>query len=120
MDRICIIYPILPGKTDSARAFLRSLDTEHRDEHARSNRRVGLTREIWFLSPGGDQLVGYGESPDFNRVFKLFAESDDPFDRWYKQQLLDVTGADMNHPPDDLTLLELLSSYAADEEIVAR
>jgi hypothetical protein len=120
MDRICIIYPILPGKTDAARAFLRSLDGERQAEHARSNRRVGLLREIWFLStgPDGDQLVGYGESPDFNRVFELFGQSRDAFDLWYKEQLLEVTGIDMNDPPENLQLLELLSEYAADEAAI--
>jgi hypothetical protein len=119
MDRVCIIFPILPGKTDAAREFMRALETERKTDLARSNQSVGMTREVWFLAtgPAGDQLIGYAEMADFNRVIAEVAESRDEFDTWYKRQLAEVTGVDMNNPPPDLQPLELLTSYAVEEAV---
>ena len=36
MDQICLVIPILSGKTDAARNFLRDVETERKDEYARS------------------------------------------------------------------------------------
>ena len=119
MDRVCIIFPVLPGKTEAARAFMHALETDRRADHARSNERNGMTREVWFLAsgPSGDQLVGYAEMADFGQVISNFAESRDEFDAWSKDQLAYVTGVDMNDPPEDFQPIELLSSYAADEAL---
>ncbi len=36
MDQICLVLPILPGKTEDARAFQRELETERKADYARS------------------------------------------------------------------------------------
>ena len=33
MDHICVVFPLLPGKTEDARAFQRELDTERKAEY---------------------------------------------------------------------------------------
>ncbi len=83
MDHICVVFPILPGKTEEARAFQRELDTERKADYDRSERRIGITREYWFIAsvPGGDQLVAYMESQDFNQAFGQFVQSQDDFDQ---------------------------------------
>jgi len=48
---------------------------------------------------------------DFGRALKLFSESRDEFDMWFKQRLADSTGVDLNNPPE-MKLPELLSSYS--------
>ena len=115
MDHICIAFPILSGKTEDARAFQRELDTTRKAAYDTSERRIGITREYWFIAslPTGDQLIVYMESEDFGRALGLFAASRDEFDRWFKQQLADVTGVDLNNPPPDMKLPELVSSYEA-------
>ena len=115
MDHICIVLPILSGKTEDARAFQRELDTERKADYDRSERRIGITREYWFVAslPSGDQLVAYMESQDFNRPLQLFSQSQDEFDLWFKRRLADVTGVDLNNPPPDMQLPELVSSYEA-------
>ncbi len=115
MDRVCVVFPLLPGKTEDARAFQRELDTERKADYARSERRIGITKEYWFVAsvPSGDQLVVYMESPDFARAIGEFGASRDEFDVWFKRRLAEVTGVDLGDLPPDMTLPELISSYEA-------
>jgi hypothetical protein len=115
MDQICLVLPILPGKTEDARAFQRELDTERKSDYDRSERRIGITKEVWYIAsvPSGDQLVAYMESADFNRALQQFVASDDAFDQWFKQRLAAVTGVDLNNLPPDMQLPELVSRYEA-------
>ncbi len=77
MDKICLVFPVLSGKTEDARAFQRELETERKADYARSEQAIGITKEHWFLAslPGGDQLVVYIESEDFGRAIGLFGAS---------------------------------------------
>ena len=115
MDRVCIVLPILPGKTEDASAFQRELDGERKADYARSERAIGITKEHWFLAslPSGDQLVVYMESPDFGMALQQFSASRDEFDQWFKRRLAAVTGTDLNNIPPGMQLPELLSSYEA-------
>ena len=115
MDRVCIVLPLLPGKTEEARAFQRELDTERKADYARSERAIGITKEHWFIAalPAGDHLVAYMESEDFAASLGQFAASKDEFDLWFKRRLDEVTGVDLNNPPPDMQLPELVSSYEA-------
>ena len=114
MDLVCLVIPILPGKTDAARNFFRELETERKTEYDRSERRIGITKEVWCLAQllAGDRLVVYMESPDFGNATRLFSQSQDDFDVWFKRCLADATGVDLNNPPE-MRLPELLSSYQA-------
>ena len=115
MDHICLALPVLPGKTAAARAFLQQLDGPRHTDFDRSERRIGITKELWFLAPlpSGEQLIVYMESPDFGRALQMFVGSRDPFDVWFKEQMLAATGVDLNNPPADMKPAELLSRYQA-------
>jgi hypothetical protein len=115
VDQICLVLPILPGKTEDARAFQRELDTERKADYDRSERRIGITKEVWYIAsvPGGDQLVAYMESADFNQALQQFVASQDAFDQWFKRRLAEVTGVDMENLPPDMQLPELVSRYEA-------
>ncbi|MDQ3526043.1 MAG: hypothetical protein M3451_13465 [Chloroflexota bacterium] len=78
-------------------------------------RRIGITREYWFIAnvPSGDQLVAYMESDDFGRALGAFAKSQNEFDQWFKRRMAEVTGVDLNNPPPEMKLPELVSSYEA-------
>jgi hypothetical protein len=115
VDHICVVFPLLPGKTEEARAFQRELDTERKAEYDHSERQIGITKEHWFIAsvPGGDQLVVYMESADFTRALGMFSQSQEPFDVWFKQQLAAVSGVDLGNLPPGMQLPELVSSYEA-------
>jgi hypothetical protein len=112
MDQICLVLPILPGKTESARDFQRELDGPRKADYDNSERRIGINKEVWYVAatPAGEQLVAYMESPDFNKALGAFVESRDEFDMWFKERLADATGVDLNDPPE-IKLPELVSSY---------
>lgn len=59
MDQVCAAFAILPGRTEAARSFMRDLDTQRRLEYDRSERRIGITKEVWYLAQllSGDHLV---------------------------------------------------------------
>jgi Family of unknown function (DUF6176) len=114
MDQICLVVPILPGRTADARDFMRELEADRKADYQRSEQRIGIVKEAWYLArtPAGDQLVAYMESPDFPKALAMFSQSQDQFDQWFKQRLADATSLDLNTPPDS-PLPELLSSYSA-------
>jgi len=114
MDQICLVVPVLPGKTADARDFMHKLEGDRNVGYQHSERRIGITKEVWYLAPtpAGDQLVAYMESPDFAKALSTFSQSCDEFDLWFKQRLADATGLDLNTPPA-APLPELLSSYTA-------
>ena len=114
MDQICLVVPITPGKTQDARDFMRELEEQRKPDYGRSERRIGITKEAWYLArtPGGDQFVAYMETPDFGHALSLFSGSQDEFDLWFKRRLADSTGLDLNTAPSG-PLPELLSSYSA-------
>ena len=113
MDPVCLVMPILPGKTADARAFLRDLDGSRKGEFDQSERRIGITKELWYLAslPTGDQLVGYMEAANFGQAVAQFSASKDPFDLWFKRRMADVTGVDLNNIPPGFAPPELLSHY---------
>jgi hypothetical protein len=112
---VCLVLPILPGKTADARAFLREVDGPRKAEFDLSERRIGITKELWFLAslPTGDQLVGYLEAASFSAAVAQFSASQDPFDLWFKAQVADVAGVDFNNIPPGFAPPELLSHYDA-------
>ena len=116
MDCICLALPIVNGKTAAARAFLQQLDTTRRAEFDESERRIGVTKELWYLAAlaSGDHLVGYMESANFSHALSSFVGSREPFDVWFKEEMLAVTGVDLNNPPANLAPAELLSHYEAE------
>jgi Family of unknown function (DUF6176) len=121
MDQVCLVAPVREGKEDAARAFMRELDSSRRDDYDRSEQRIGITKEVWFLAPTSATglLVGYMESGDFNSAFTQFVSSRDEFDLWFKERFADVTGIDLNDPPE-MQLPELLSTYEAGFSIPAQ
>ena len=113
MDHICLALPLLPGKTVEARTFVQQLDGSRRPEFDASERRIGITKELWYLAklPSGDHLIAYMESKDFASALQGFVASRETFDVWFKAQMQSVTGVDLNNPPADMAPAELLSHY---------
>jgi hypothetical protein len=114
MEQVCFALPVISGKTEDARTFFKELEGSRKAEFARSEERIGIPKESWYLqqTPTADLLIVYVESPDFARALDLFARSRDEFDVWFKRRLADLTGADLNSPPPG-PMSELLSSYEA-------
>jgi hypothetical protein len=113
MDQIGFALPVMPGKSENARMFFQELESSRKQEYSDSERRLGVTKELWFLqqTPQGDLLVAYIESPDAAHALQRFSQSQDAFDQWFKRSLAAVTGVDLNNPPP-WPLSEQVSNYA--------
>jgi hypothetical protein len=101
MEQTLFTLPILPGKTGAARAFLQEVESSRIHELAACGESVGIDREVWAIqqTPQGDMYVAYITGEDIAHAFREFAASQSEFDRWFKQQLQETTGADLNTPP---------------------
>ena len=114
MDHTCLVVPLLPGKEDELRAFYRDVEGPRQQDYDRSEQRLGITKEIAWRAPidGGSAAVIYIESENFEQAFSQFVQSQDEFDLWFKQRVLDISGLDLNDPPE-MELPDLLSVYQA-------
>jgi hypothetical protein len=101
MEQALFALPILPGKTEAARAFLQELGGPRKQDLAECGQGVGLIKETWAIqqTPQGDLFVAYLAGENLARAFEQFAASQTEFDRWFKQRVQETTGADLNTPP---------------------
>ena len=101
MDQALFTLPILPGKTEAARAFLQEMNGPRKQQLAACSQGAGLTKEVWAIqqTPQGDVFVAYMAGDNIARAFAQVAASQSEFDRWFKQRVQETTGADMNTPP---------------------
>jgi hypothetical protein len=111
MPTVAFAIPVLPGKTDQLRQLARDLRGSRRAEYDRVQLAGRITHEDWYLqeSPDGSLLIGLIEGQDVAATMKAFAESQDPFELWEKQQLFEISGLDFNQTADDplpTTLME--------------
>lgn len=94
--------PLLPDKKEAAIAFANTMMNERRGEF--DNAQTTVTKESWFLqeTPHGDFLIIYYHSPDPDKVHAALAVSEEPFDIWFRSQVLDITGIDIPTPLGNL------------------
>lgn len=91
-----LVFPVVPGKREALVAFAQSLMNERRSEYEASQ--VSIHKESWFLQPTpmGDVCVVHFEAADPAAVFQGLAESEEPFDVWFRSQVLETTGVDLS------------------------
>lgn len=101
MATIAFATPILPGKLEAWRRFNQETLGSRGSEHEAANRRYGITRELAWLqqTPEGDLAIVYLEVAEPERMFREMATSADPYDVWFRQQVLDIHGLDLTQPP---------------------
>ncbi len=82
MDNIGFALPVQSGKSADARAFMTELEGARKGQYAASERKIGITKELWFFqeTPHGDLLVAYMEAADFGKALGMFSQSKDEFD----------------------------------------
>ncbi len=104
MNQTLFALPILPGKTEQARVFLRALGGERKEEFAACEARLGVTNEVWAIQSGPqrDMLICYFAAADVRQVAAEFTASPDRFDVWFNAQVADVAGPNWGsgHPSE--------------------
>ena len=110
MPSVAFAAPLLPGKTDQDRADIRSCapggDRNAAYEESRARHRI--TREaVWIQqSPAGDIGVVFIEADDLHAAFAGLGSSQEPFDVWFREQIRDVHGINLEDvfPPPEQVL----------------
>ena len=115
MEYALFALPILEGKSEAAHAFLAELENTRKADYAASEQRLAITKEVWAIqsTPMGDLFVVFFQAPDIPGAVGQFVGSRDAFDMWFKDQVKDTTGVDLNVlPPGPLS--DVLSVYEAE------
>jgi len=101
MALIVRAFPVLPGKAEDIRRFAAEMAGPRRQEAAEFYKSFGVTRESWhFQETPGPMVISITEiegEPDAKA--QAYAESVRPFDRWFKEQVHNLTGVDPNTQP---------------------
>src|SRR5215472_825620 len=94
-------FPVLPGKLEQWTNFSQEMAGPRHSEYEASRKRLGITREIAYLqhTPQGDLAVVYFEAENIQSVLQGFGTSQEPFDAWFRQQVLEIHGLDFTQPP---------------------
>jgi hypothetical protein len=114
VEHALFALPILEGKSANARAFLAELEGNRKADYATSEQRLAITKEVWAIqsTPMGELFVVFFQAPDIPGAIGQFVASRDAFDVWFKDQVKDATGVDLNVPPPG-ALSDVLSVYEA-------
>ena len=114
MATIAFAAPILPGKTEAWQKMMEEINGPSRGKYEDQKRRQGMKRELMYLqqTPMGDMAVYVIEADDLAAVMGLVGASTNPYDRWTRDQILDVHGMDMAQPPSG-PMSELKLEYSA-------
>jgi hypothetical protein len=109
VEAIGFVMPILPGRTEADRAAMASCaHCDRKEAYEDARRRAGITREAVFIQKGqgGDVAVVYLEGDDLTKAMEIVATSDEPFDRWFRDQVRDAHGVSLEDgfPPPEMAL----------------
>src|SRR5437764_874399 len=102
MASLSMAMPVKSGKSGQLRSFVNDVLGARRAEFEASEKRIGITREGWYFqpSPMGDLAIVWVEAADPMTSLGSFIQSQELFDSWFKAQVLDITGVDLNQAPE--------------------
>jgi len=94
---LVIILPLSPGKQEAWRRFCQILQGSRRGDYDAWRERMGITQEDAWLSQTaqGDLVRIHLEVEHPEHVLADLAASHRSFDRWLRQQLLELHGLDI-------------------------
>jgi len=106
MASFAFALPVLPGQEEIVRRMGEAVSGELREEYEESRRRLGISEEkVWVQrTPIGQAIVVYWETEDPQRTLREMADSQDEFDKRFRQLI--ETAA----PAIDLTKAQPLSN----------
>ena len=107
-----IVAPILPGRLEGWRDMMREITGPRYDEWADHHRRMGVTREVvWEQQfPGMDVAIVCIDGADPDLILDKMAASDHPFDIWFRDTIIDVTGY-LETAPEELPPPTLMGKF---------
>ena len=96
---LILTLPILPGKEEEWRRFAQELEECPR-EYEDLRRRLGIRAErAWLVqSAYGEVALVYAEVEAPEEMIQRLAASEEPYDLWFKEKLLELHGYDLDGP----------------------
>jgi hypothetical protein len=100
MPLVVRAFPVISDRNEVAK-FVEELNERRASDVDAFYQRFGVSREAWFLqeTPNGLLLIGLTEASDLNTAPLAYAAADEPFEAWFKQECLRLTGIDLNQMP---------------------
>ena len=95
--------PIVPGQAEAARRFVAEVLGPRKAEWDDLQRRQGVTQESYFLqqAPDSDLFIVTGQGT-FTPISEWLDTEGVPFDRWFADQIKEITGVDVRELGDEL------------------
>lgn len=97
MSGIVFTFPILTGKVEAWRRFCQELSDSQLQMYLSSRRRIGITHERMVLveTDFGETSMTTLEAYDVGKALSQIITSIRPFDRWYRERLLELHGINL-------------------------
>ena len=97
MGSISFVVPVLPGTEQAHREWMDALAGARREEYHSAWKNAGVTRHaVWQQqTANGTVDVVYLEADDVPAAMQDITTSDEPFQRWFRERVLDVHGMDL-------------------------
>jgi hypothetical protein len=102
MPLVVRAFPVLRGKEEQVREFAAEMAGARRAEASAFYRSFGVRRESWHLqrTEHGFWVIGVTDvTDDLEAKAQAYATSQRPFDRWFKDQVLLLTGINPDVEP---------------------
>jgi hypothetical protein len=93
-------FPVTRGK-DEMMKFMEELTRRRASEVDAFYQGLGVSREtvFWQETPHGALIIVSTEVADLTATPAAFATAEEPFESWFKQEVLRLTGVDLNQTP---------------------
>lgn len=93
-------FPVTCGK-DEMMEFIKELTQRRASEVNAFYRRFGVSHEaaFWQETPLGAQMIIYTQAADLTEAPEVYAKAEESFESWFKQEVLRLTGVDLNQTP---------------------
>src|SRR5215203_3704204 len=87
MAAFAFALPILPGQEDAVKRMGEVVSGELRKEYEESRKRLGISEEkVWIQrTPIGQAMIVYWETEDPQRILREIADSQDEFDKRFRE-----------------------------------
>lgn len=97
MASIGFVVPVLPGKEQADREWMDAMEGARREGYQSAWREAGVTRHAVWQQHTADGTVDivYLEADDIPAALQDISRSDAPFQRWFRERVLDVHGIDL-------------------------
>lgn len=102
MSIVVRAFPVLPGRETLTREFAAAVCGPRRQEAAAFYQQFGISRETWHLQETGDGkwvIVVTEIDQEPKAAGQVLAQSTGVFERWFKDQVKQLSGIDQDTQP---------------------